>query len=193
MSNTENFLEIEAKTIDEAIFKGLEQLGLAFDEATIDILEEGSKGFLGLGGRLAKVRLTRRDALKEESGGSVKPQAENEQKASNKPEKHASPKAFSGAQAVSQPKMENISALCEGQPLDNTHPAMLFLKGLLDSMKIEGSLKGVQTQDGIYRYKRKRHGQDYRPSRRDFRRDAVSCFSHCQPRKRGISPRYAGY
>ena len=42
MSNTENFLEIEAKTIDEAIFKGLEQLGLAFDEATIDILEEGS-------------------------------------------------------------------------------------------------------------------------------------------------------
>ena len=112
MSNTENFLEIEAKTIDEAIFKGLEQLGLAFDEATIDILEEGSKGFLGLGGRLAKVRLTRRDALKEESGGSVKPQAENEQKASNKPEKHASPKAFSDAQAVSQPKMENISALC---------------------------------------------------------------------------------
>ena len=150
MSNTENFLEIEAKTIDEAIFKGLEQLGLAFDEATIDILEEGSKGFLGLGGRLAKVRLTRRDALKEKSDGSVKPQAENEQKASNKPEKHASPKAFSGAQAVSQPKMENISALPEGQPLDNTHPAMLFLKGLLDSMKIEGSLKGVQTQDGIY-------------------------------------------
>ena len=34
--------------------------------------------------------------------------------------------------------------------MDNTHPAMLFLKGLLDSMKIEGSLKGVQTQDGIY-------------------------------------------
>lgn len=65
MSNTENYLEIEAKTIDEAIFKGLEQMGLAFDEATIDILDEGSKGFLGLGGRLAKVRLTKREAQEE--------------------------------------------------------------------------------------------------------------------------------
>ena len=32
-------LEIEGKTIDEAIFAGLEQMGLSFDEVDIDILQ----------------------------------------------------------------------------------------------------------------------------------------------------------
>ena len=53
-------VEREAKTVDEAILKGLAFIGLTLDEVRIEILEEGNKGFLSLGSKLAKVRITER-------------------------------------------------------------------------------------------------------------------------------------
>ena len=51
--------EFSAKTIEEAISLGLEELGVAISDVTVDILQEGSKGLFGLfGSRLAKVKLT---------------------------------------------------------------------------------------------------------------------------------------
>ena len=48
-----------ARTIEEAISQGLEQLGVSVSDVTVDVLEEGSKGLFGLfGSRPAKVRLT---------------------------------------------------------------------------------------------------------------------------------------
>ena len=49
-------IEVKAKTVDEAILNGLEQLGLGIDQVQVEILQEG-KGFLGLG-RSALIRLT---------------------------------------------------------------------------------------------------------------------------------------
>ncbi|MBQ7655314.1 MAG: Jag N-terminal domain-containing protein [Clostridia bacterium] len=55
--------EYSARSIQEAIDHGLEELGVAISDVTVDVLEEGSKGLFGLfGSRLAKVRIT----LKEE-------------------------------------------------------------------------------------------------------------------------------
>lgn len=52
----------EAKTVGEAIEKGLARLGVTEDGAEIEVLEEGSKGVLGLiGGSQAKVRIKVRD------------------------------------------------------------------------------------------------------------------------------------
>ena len=54
--------EFSAKTIEEAISLGLEELGVAISDVTVDILQEGSKGLFGLfGSRLAKVKLTLND------------------------------------------------------------------------------------------------------------------------------------
>ena len=53
------FVEKEAKTVDEAISLALEELGIELEDADVEILEEGSKGVLGLiGTRSAKVRVT---------------------------------------------------------------------------------------------------------------------------------------
>jgi len=54
-------LEIIAPTADEAIEKGLDQLGLPRDAVSVDILDEGKAGFLGLGNRQVRVRLTIKD------------------------------------------------------------------------------------------------------------------------------------
>jgi spoIIIJ-associated protein len=50
--------ESQAVTVDEAIAAGLAKLGVNRDAVEVEILDEGSKGFLGLGSREATVRLT---------------------------------------------------------------------------------------------------------------------------------------
>ncbi len=50
--------EFSAKTIDEAITKGLAQLGMSRESVQIEIVREGSRGLLGLGSEDAVVRLT---------------------------------------------------------------------------------------------------------------------------------------
>jgi predicted RNA-binding protein Jag len=50
----------EGKTLDAAVNRGLEALGLTRAEVMITILEEGSGGFLGLGARPYRVRVMRR-------------------------------------------------------------------------------------------------------------------------------------
>lgn len=54
-----DFIEKTAKTVEEAKQAALAELGIREDEADIEIIEEASKGFLGLiGGHDAKVRVT---------------------------------------------------------------------------------------------------------------------------------------
>ena len=56
----------KAKTTEEAISLGLEKLGVNFEDVKIEVIDEGSKGFLGiLGVKPATVRLTVRDDLED--------------------------------------------------------------------------------------------------------------------------------
>ena len=58
--------EFKAKTAEEAISLGLEKLGVSFEDVKIDVIDEGSKGFLGLlGVKPAVVRLTIREDLED--------------------------------------------------------------------------------------------------------------------------------
>jgi predicted RNA-binding protein Jag len=50
----------EGKSYDEAVKKGLDDLGLTRAEATITLVEEGKGGFLGLGARPYRVAIMRR-------------------------------------------------------------------------------------------------------------------------------------
>ena len=52
------FIEVSAKTEEEAIAKGLAQLGLERDDVSLEILERGKTGFLGIGSVPARVKLT---------------------------------------------------------------------------------------------------------------------------------------
>ena len=52
------YIEVTGKTEDEAIAKGLAQLGLDRDDVSLEILERGKAGFLGIGSIPAKVKLT---------------------------------------------------------------------------------------------------------------------------------------
>ena len=94
--------ESSAKTIEEAIDAGLSALGAAISDVDVQIIDEGSKGLFGLfGSRLAKVRLTLKDAEDDllsltEDKPKPKPAKEKTRpapKAEPKPEPKAEPKA----------------------------------------------------------------------------------------------------
>ena len=58
MADEKTTLEMIAPTPEEAIENAIAQLGLTEDDVDVEILDSGSRGLLGLGGRQARVRIT---------------------------------------------------------------------------------------------------------------------------------------
>jgi len=58
MAETRTSIEVIAPTVEEAVARGAQELNLPEEALEVEILDEGSKGFLGLGGRQVRVRLT---------------------------------------------------------------------------------------------------------------------------------------
>jgi len=56
--NEKPTLEIIAPSVEEALAQGLAQLGLPAEAVSMEVLDAGTKGLFGLGGRQVRVRLT---------------------------------------------------------------------------------------------------------------------------------------
>lgn len=54
-------IEAQGRSVDEAIFTGLGELGISIDEVSIEIVKSESKGIFGLGAKPAIVRLTEKE------------------------------------------------------------------------------------------------------------------------------------
>ena len=54
-------MEFSGRTVDEAIFHGLNEMGVTIDEVEIETLQSETKGLFGIGAKQAVVRLTERD------------------------------------------------------------------------------------------------------------------------------------
>ena len=80
--------EASAKTKEEAIEIGLQELGVSIGDVDVLVVEEGSKGLFGLfGSRPVKVRLTVKDSEEDPQGDLLeeKPAKKHEKKAEKKP------------------------------------------------------------------------------------------------------------
>ncbi|MDO9547202.1 MAG: RNA-binding cell elongation regulator Jag/EloR [Pelolinea sp.] len=58
MNQQKTTLEIIAPSIEEAVEKGLDQLGLPRNAVSVEVIDEGKGGFLGMGNRQVRVRLS---------------------------------------------------------------------------------------------------------------------------------------
>ncbi len=58
-------LEVIAPSIEEALARGLEQLGVTAEQVDLEVLDEGNRGFLGFGARQVRVRLSLKNAESE--------------------------------------------------------------------------------------------------------------------------------
>jgi len=58
MAEKKTSLEVIAPTVEEAVARGAEELGIPEDDLQVEVLDEGGSGFLGLSPRQARVRLS---------------------------------------------------------------------------------------------------------------------------------------
>jgi spoIIIJ-associated protein len=58
MSHEKTTLEVIAPTVEEAVDNGLRQLGLPREAVDVEVLDAGSRGLFGIGGRQARIRLS---------------------------------------------------------------------------------------------------------------------------------------
>ena len=55
-----DFIEVSAKTVDDAITEGLVKLGTTSDKVEYEVIEKGSSGFLGIGSKPAVVKIRKK-------------------------------------------------------------------------------------------------------------------------------------
>ncbi len=134
-------IEIEGKTIDEAIYLGLDQLKLTIDEVDMEVIEYGQKGFMGIGYKPVKVKLTEREEA-------IIPDFilnKDKEKAPRK-ERREKPRKEKKVEPVEEVKGEYFPEGTEFVENEVTE----FLKGLMDHVGIKDSLvKAANTDNGL--------------------------------------------
>ena len=60
------FIEISAKTVDDAITKACIEMETSSDNLEIQVVREGTSGFLGFGSKPAIIKVRRKEAPEEE-------------------------------------------------------------------------------------------------------------------------------
>ncbi|MBN1679202.1 MAG: Jag N-terminal domain-containing protein [Anaerolineae bacterium] len=133
MSDTRT-VETSGADIEEAIELGLEQLGVSRESVVVEVLEEPSRGLLGIGARRARVRLST----------AAPPR-------SAKPEKPAPPPAAQLARrpARSEPReqpAEDITPVSEADMDDDAKVGLATLQELLDKMHITADVLVYQAE-----------------------------------------------
>ena len=143
------YIEVTAKTEDEAIAKGLAQLGLDRDDVSVEILERGRTGFLGIGSVPAKVKLTY-EALDEPAPApaSVVKEKPAPAPAAPKADTHRVERSAPKPQPKPEPKPAPVPAAPKGEPVDDDVAAAIvkFQTGLFAHMGVEAT--PVVTREG---------------------------------------------
>ena len=166
-----SYIDVTGKTEDEAIRKGLEQLGMDRDDVSVEILERAKSGFLGIGSTLARVRLTYgpEEAPVAEPAPVVKPVVQSAAPKAEKPAKPAAPRAEKPTRPektdraprpqrtdrparTERPEKKEIPAidlpLCEDE---NAKRIVDFVSGLLEHMDSVAQIKVYEVEKGRYK------------------------------------------
>lgn len=98
-------LEVIAPTVEEAIAQGLEQLGLTAADVSVEVLDAGSKGLFGMGGRQVRVRLTVHGP-----GGAPAPSSDVPASSPDR-EADSAPKPAAAAEKVHDPLIDQTEAV----------------------------------------------------------------------------------
>ena len=150
-----DFSEKWGRDVKEAVNLALADLNLTEDQVVIKILEEPSKGFLGIGAKLAKVRVEKKQEEPKEA--SVKEENSKEKEAvsavcvEKKREKcekkydfnHENKIETSEHAAEIREKPENM------EPLEES-PALDFIREVIEKMGLKLNVKAFSKEDSIY-------------------------------------------
>ncbi|MDY3332443.1 MAG: RNA-binding cell elongation regulator Jag/EloR [Gallibacter sp.] len=118
-----NFSEKWGKDIEEATNLALDYLNCTIDEVEVEVLEEPSKGFLGIGSKLAKVRVTKKEKIEEKQPEEV---------------------------IKEEQLIENCEEKLELEVLEEDSEGVIFLKELTDKMGFDLSFTEKANEENLF-------------------------------------------
>ena len=170
-------LEFSGHSVDEAIFIGLNEMGVTIDEVEIETIQSESKGLFGIGAKQAVVRLTQREVplvmemeqvYRKEKEASFQQRREQPQRSDRRdrrdgerqdrgqrgPSSYSTPRADrSGAPHTDQPRERMPEAPQEtfdySEDLAKNTPCAVFLSELLTKMNNPAPVLAADTENGL--------------------------------------------
>ena len=194
-------IDATGRSIDEAIFNGLKELEISIDEVEIDIIQQESKGILGIGAKPAIVRLTEREPedivlpeyLNPENQRRERSDRRDKRERRDKRDRRERTERTERAEGSESGQGEEAAEGAEGKAAELSeerprrerdrrdrrrkgdrersdrrepkeppegftaeaaqgNPAAEFLKGLLEHMKVEGTVLAKEEEEGVRLY-----------------------------------------
>ncbi len=150
-------MEFSGRTVDEAIFHGLQEMGVTIDQVDIITVQSESKGIFGFGARNAIVRLVEREtpvvpdftAINEERR---EERQERRERRDRKDDRRGG-RGERSERRREQPREEREAAPVEEIPyskeLAEEMDSAKFLQELLNKMKVNGTVSAFENEEGI--------------------------------------------
>lgn len=170
-------MEFSGHSVDEAIFNGLNEMGVTIDEVEIETIQSESKGLFGIGAKQAVVRLTQREVplvmemeqvYRKEKEASFQQQREQQQRGGRNDRRNGerddhSQRSSSSYGAPRQdrnnaPRMEQNREHMPEAPQENFNyseelakntPCAVFLSELLTKMNNPAPVLAADTDNGL--------------------------------------------
>jgi len=125
----ENSWEYDGPSIEETTQRALEELGLERDDVHIEVLEEPQKGFLGIGGK----------------GARIKVELIGEWEVVNREEKETNRNATRDAAETDDFQQEEFVK----SPTENTTKPIRTVQDILDIFEIDALVEGKEREDAV--------------------------------------------
>ncbi len=132
------FIEVSAKTVDDAITKACIELGVSSDKLDIQVISEGSSGFLGFGSKPAVIRAGKKpeeEVVVEKK--EVRPEKEVKEEPHVKPQQEKKEVKKEGSKPAKKPAEESKPEIrTEEEIVAMKKTAQDFLSGVFGAMEL---------------------------------------------------------
>lgn len=169
-----NYAEKWGKDVDEAVRLALIDLKLTIDQVEVIVLEESSKGFFGIGSKLAKVRIVqkeiqkpiekvvesvKKEPVKETQISSSKPSSSYKETpknefAKNEKKEYKEPKENKSESKPANKNFESLESIKAERPTDlvpvTESLAVDFLKDVTEKMGLIVTVTAEENESSIY-------------------------------------------
>jgi spoIIIJ-associated protein len=152
-----DYTEKGGKDINEAVELALIDLKVSRDEVEVTVLEEPTKGFLGIGAKLAKVRVEKKAPQKPEKPEKKEPEKKAPEK-KEQPKKSSKPKEKKTSDKKSQekkPEEKKKNIVLDDVDINDLkvveeHEALTFLKDITGKMGLDLDFSARVGEDLVY-------------------------------------------
>jgi len=154
------WVEVSGSTVDIAVQGALDDLGVgSVEDVKVEVLQEPAKGFLGRGGRLAIVKVSKVQRQKSQRGRQSssgqqrksQPKQKNTQQRSKQQKSKSRPKKQDGEGRSMDTASSEKRERPEAAPIEEqAQVAVAFLEGLLEAFGLEGETTSRIEDEVLY-------------------------------------------